>query len=267
MQIVSWNINGIKNIAREGFPEWLKKTSPDILCLQETHFGQDELSNDLRMQWPYRSYWDYEKENFSGVAVYTKLNLVPKKVHHTVGLPWFDKEGKIIVLEYDRFSIVNVRMPHGWRGKGTLEEKVAALKEFLGYAEYLKDKPVIICGGFNVAQKSIDVTKPKEHDWRATFTNIERVFMKKLVSMGFVDTFRMFSPNEINYTSWKSEEHRERNVGHRIDCIFVSRSLVPHVKKGFIATHTHGSDHCPVVVELNDILVSKTSSNYLQARQ
>lgn len=248
MRILSWNVDGMKRVAREGFLDWLNRESPDILCLQETHIPKEGLSREFREPWPYRSYWDFEPTNFSGVAVYTKLR--PNKVYYDVGLPWFDKEGKIMVLEFDNFTLVNVRFPHGWRGRGTLEEKLRACNEFVEYARSLRNRPVVICGTLNIARSSLDLHDPADNYNKATFTTMERDYLNDLLGMGFVDTYRMFNPDVRQYTSWADENKLERNVGHRIDYVLVSNGIIRTVKDSFICSDVHASDHCPVGVEM-----------------
>jgi len=256
----------MKPIVRKGFTHWLKKESPDILCLQETHLSHDQVSTELKAPYPYKSYWDFEEDtDFSGVAIYTKFK--PRKIHYDVGLPWFDEEGKIMVLEFDNFSLVNVRMPHGGKARGTMEMKLNSLREFLGYADYIKDFPVIICGTFNVAHRNIDMSKPKEYEFRPTFTLKEKGYMNDLLNKGFIDTFRLFNQETGQYTYWRSERDREKNLGKRIDYIFVTKNIIRTVKQAFILPRVHGSDHCPVGIELENLAEPKISLSYSRARR
>ena len=115
-----------------------------------------------------------------------------------------------------------------------------------------KDKPVIVCGDMNVAHEEIDLKNPKTNRKNAGFSDEERGKMTELLSAGFTDTFRHFYPElEGAYSWWSYRFHaREKNAGWRIDYFLVSSRFVDRVKSASILSDVFGSDHCPVMIEI-----------------
>ncbi|MCF8316555.1 MAG: exodeoxyribonuclease III [Ignavibacteriales bacterium] len=252
MKIVSWNVNGIRAIAKKGFFEWFEKTDPDILCLQETKASPDQLQEELRNIAGYHSYFSSSiiKKGYSGVAIYSKKK--PLSVNYGFGIPRFDDEGRIISAEFDDFTLINIYYPNG-KMDGRLQYKMEFYDAFLDFAGALKNegKNLVICGDFNTAHKEIDLDRPKENVGVSGFLPEERAWMDKFVSAGYTDTFRMFNNEGKNYTWWHLVTRaRERNVGWRIDYFFVNDGFIPNVKAAYILPEVMGSDHCPVGVEI-----------------
>lgn len=252
MKIVSWNVNGIRAIAKKGFFEWFEKTDPDILCLQETKASPDQLHEELRNIAGYHSYFSSSiiKKGYSGVAIYSKKK--PLSVNYGFGIPRFDDEGRIISAEFDDFTLINIYYPNG-KMDGRLQYKMEFYDAFLDFAGALKNegKNLVICGDFNTAHKEIDLDRPKENVDVSGFLPEERAWMDKFVSAGYTDTFRMFNNEGKNYTWWHLVTRaRERNVGWRIDYFFVNDGFIPKVKAAYILPEVMGSDHCPVGVEI-----------------
>jgi exodeoxyribonuclease-3 len=115
-----------------------------------------------------------------------------------------------------------------------------------------KNKPVIVCGDLNVAHEEIDLARPKDNVGVHGFTKEEREGFTNFVTNGFIDTFRLHHPDEPNHYTWWSawSNARARNVGWRIDYVFVSEKLKDLVKKAEIHPQILGSDHCPVSVDI-----------------
>jgi exodeoxyribonuclease-3 len=249
MRILSWNVNGIRALDKKGFLEWLQKDSPDILCVQETKISGD-VPQELKNLLSYYSYWNCaEKKGYSGVAIYTKLK--PLKVAYGLGISKFDNEGKAIVAEYPDFVLIAVYFPHGGRQKEKLQYKLEAYGAFLKYIEKIK-KPSVVCGDFNIAHKEVDLARPEQNKSNIMFTKEEREMIDRIIEKGFVDSFRVFHGEGKKYTWWPfAYNSHKRNIGWRIDYIFVSDSLIPKVKDAFIFKEVAGSDHCPVGIELD----------------
>jgi exodeoxyribonuclease-3 len=248
-RILSWNVNGIRAALRKGFLEWLRRESPDILCIQETKAWPDQLDEQQRDPEGYHSYWDYttEAKGYSGVATFTKVE--PVDARRGFGVGRFDTEARVVVTEYTDFTLFNVYFPNGKKNAERLQYKLAFYDAFLEPIDNLRaqGKKLIICGDYNTAHKEIDIARPKENEKVSGFLPIEREWMDKLVSHGFVDTFRHFHDEPDQYTWWDLKTRaRERNVGWRIDYFFVSDNLLPAVKDAFIMPDVMGSDHCPI---------------------
>ena len=244
MKIISWNVNGLRSVVRKGFLEWINTEKPDIVCLQETKAQETDLGWDLKQVGNYNSHFNSaEKKGYSGVAVYTLEK--PISVKHKLGHKRFDKEGRILKLEFPKFILVNVYIPHGGRGKENLEYKLEVYTRLTKYLEKLKAKKLIIAGDFNIAHSEIDLARPKNNKNNIMFTPEERSRIDSFLKLGFSDTFRGFNKKRGNYTWWPYFANaRERNLGWRIDYIFTSEGIKP--KNAFILDKVYGSDHCPI---------------------
>ena len=248
IRILSWNVNGIRAVYKKGFLDWFNKEQPDILCIQETKARSEQLPDDLLNVPGYKSYFCWgERKGYSGVAVYTKEE--PLSVKKGFGKEKFDNEGRILILEYKDFYLLNIYFPNGKAREERLQYKMDFYDCFYDYVNKLKKKGnnVIICGDVNTAHKEIDIARPKENSKISGFLPEEREWMDKFFESGFVDTFRMFNSDPDNYTWWDMVTRaRERNVGWRIDYFFVSDNMRDKVKDAFIMPDVLGSDHCPI---------------------
>lgn len=253
MKILSWNVNGIRAIHKKGFVEWLLKENPDILCLQESKASPEQLPDELLNVNGYKSFFSSSivKKGYSGVAIYSKQE--PIKVEHGFGIPKFDDEGRIIIADYKKFVLMNIYYPNGKASEERLKYKMDFYDAFLDHAEKLKSggKKLVICGDINTAHKEIDIARPKENENISGFLKIERDWMDKFISHGYIDTFRMFNQEPEQYTWWDLVTRaRERNVGWRIDYFFISENFKKNVKDAFILPDVMGSDHCPIGIEI-----------------
>ena len=262
MRIISWNINGIRAVHKKGlFVPFIEKYKPDVLCLQETKAEQHQSEVDLPQ---YEEYWNSAmRKGYSGTAIFTKkkplsvvLNFpesILKKYSLTDKYGNPNMEGRVTVAEFKDFYIVTVYTPNA---KDDLTRISLRHKEWdpavLEYMRLLeKKKPVVFCGDLNVAYTPDDLARPKENIGKKGFTAEEREGIDRVVKAGFVDTFRLFTQGNGHYTWWSHfDKARARNVGWRIDYIFVSGKLKSKVGKAVIHPDVVGSDHCPVEVEI-----------------
>ena len=252
-RILSWNVNGIRALAKKGFVDWVARELPDILCVQETKIVVEQLTPGLTDVAGYQSHWHgaQAKKGYSGVAVYTRED--PVRVEKSLGVKRFDAEGRFLRLDFPDFTLMNVYFPNGKKNEERLQFKMDFYDTFLEYAEELrKVQPrLIFVGDVNTAHEEIDLARPKENATVSGFLPIEREWIDKAITLGYVDTFRHFHPNEIEYSWWDLKSRaRSRNVGWRIDYVFVTREMLPAVKSAFIRGDVMGSDHCPVGIEL-----------------
>lgn len=255
IKILSWNVNGLRSVAKKGFFEFIEKYSPDILCIQETKAREEDIPKELKEISDYYSYFSSpERKGYSGVGVYTKEN--PISVNTNLGISKFDSEGRVLILEYSNFILFNVYFPNGKMSSERLKYKMDFYKMFLDHVKNLlnQDKRLVICGDLNTAHKEIDIARPKENEKISGFLPEERAWMDIFIKTGFIDTFRHFNKNPANYSWWDyKSKARERNVGWRIDYFFISNSLNGILKSAFILNDVFGSDHCPVGIELSNI--------------
>ena len=223
---------------------------PDILCLQETKVMPEQLPEELVSPNGYRSYFHYptHKKGYSGVAIYSKEE--PKNVSRDMKVKKLDEEGRLIMAEYKDFILINAYFPNGGGAPERLRYKLDFYDYFLNFINKLHEKQpnIIFCGDVNVAHKPVDLARPKENETHVGFLPIERAWMDKLVSHGWVDVFRHFYPDKKDiYTYWDTKTFaRERNVGWRIDYFFTSPEMLKKVRSIDIMDNVYGSDHCPV---------------------
>jgi len=249
VKLVSWNVNGLRSVLRKNFLDYLAEEEPDILCLQETKAGPD----DVEQLWPvsYTTYWNVaQKKGYAGTAIFTKTR--PLNVTCGIACAEHDCEGRLLSAEYTDFFLVNVYVPNSKRDLSRLSYRQLWDRDFLSFLRKLeRRKPVIFCGDLNVAHTEIDLANPKANEGNHGFTPEERAGFSELVEKGFVDTFREFEKGGGHYTWWSPMAGvRSRNIGWRIDYFLLSRALRPRLKSGFIRCDVLGSDHCPVGIEI-----------------
>lgn len=253
-KIISWNVNGLRAVHRKGNIQEVFQMKPDILCLQETKSTPEQLHEELSTPKGYHSYFHFptEKKGYSGVAIYSKEK--PIKVSRDIGIKKLDQEGRLIMAEYKDFILINAYFPNGGGALERLTYKLDFYDSFLDFINKLHKKQpnIIFCGDVNVAHKPIDLARPKENETHVGFLPIERAWMDKVISQGWVDIFRHFYPNKPEvYTYWDIKTFaRERNVGWRIDYFFSSKEMLKKVKSIEILDNILGSDHCPVQLTL-----------------
>lgn len=264
MKLISWNVNGIRSIHNKGlFAPFIEKEKPDIICLQETKAEEHQSAIDLP---DYEEYWNSaKKKGYSGTAIFTKA----KPISIILGLPEEilkkykmaddgygdpNTEGRVISEEFKDFFVVNVYTPNS---KPDLSRLALRYKQwdpaFLAYCKQLeKEKPVIICGDLNVAHTEEDLANPKANEGEHGFTKEERAGIDAIMAKGFVDSFRNFTKGGGHYTWWSHFANaRARNVGWRLDYIFVSSVLVKRMESAYILPEVLGSDHCPIGVVID----------------
>ena len=242
-----WNVNGIRAVEKKGFTDIVTDLGPDILAIQETKAQPDQLSEDLKNIDGYQSYWhSAEKKGYSGVAVYSRIK--PLNVLYGLGKEEFDKEGRVLTLEFDDFFLVNIYFPNAGHGLKRLDFKLDFNRVLHDFVQHLSArKSAVICGDYNVAHKEIDLKNPKSNEQNAGFTPEERAWMDSFLNGDFVDTFRMFNQEPGNYTWWSYRFNaRARDIGWRIDYFCVDKKSKGRVIDATILKDVMGSDHCPV---------------------
>jgi exodeoxyribonuclease-3 len=249
MKIISWNVNGIRAVMTKGFPDFVKKYNPDILCLQETKAHPDQV-DELLHDYEHHFWNSADKKGYSGTAIFSKIK--PLNVSYGGGIDVGDSEGRIVTAEFDEFFLVNVYTPNAKRGLARLDYRQEWDKLFYAYLKELeKSKPVITCGDLNVAHTEIDLARPKNNTKNAGFTQEERSGFQRYLDGGFLDTFRMFNQDPENYTWWSYMFNaRAKNLGWRIDYFLASEKLKNNIISAEILNEVMGSDHCPVTLNL-----------------
>jgi exodeoxyribonuclease-3 len=252
IRIISWNVNGLRAVHKKGFLDWFTSEQPAIMCVQETKVSPDQIPEELRVVKGYDVYYaTADRKGYSGVGLFTKPK--PRRVEQGLGIRKFDVEGRVIIADYESFILFNVYFPNGKISKDRLKYKLAFYDEFLSYIDRLlrRGKKLIICGDVNTAHKEIDLSRPKENAKISGFLPEERLWIDRLLDHGFIDTFRVFNKQAGQYSWWDVKTRaRQRNVGWRIDCFYVTENLIKNLKAAFILSDVMGSDHCPIGIDI-----------------
>jgi len=255
MNIISWNVNGIRAVLKKGFIEWLEKESPDILCLQETKISLDQLEDNLKAPLNYKTIFNSaDKRGYSGTAVFYKNEPLSTRTgfEHEI----LNSEGRIIEIEYEKFILFNIYFPNGQKDDERLNYKLKFYDEFLKYMldqRKTKNKGIIAVGDYNTAHTEIDLKNPKENENYSGFLPVERKWIDKYIESGFTDIFRKLHPDEKDQYTWWTYRFgaRDRNIGWRIDYFMVTDEILPMVKDCGILNTITGSDHCPIYLKLD----------------
>lgn len=253
MKLVSWNVNGLRACVKKGFLDYFQEVNADIFCVQETKLQEGQIALELE---GYHQFWNYaEKKGYSGTAVFTKAK--PLSVKYGFEAEDSEPEGRMITLEYEKFFLVNVYTPNSQRDLARLSYRLEWEEQIRAYLIELDQiKPVVLCGDLNVAHQEIDLKNPKTNVGNSGFTEQERGKMTELLSSGFIDSFRHFYPEKEGAYSWWSymNKVRERNIGWRIDYFIASEKLREMLVDAQIHADIMGSDHCPVLLELEIVI-------------
>lgn len=249
MRFVTWNVNGFRAVLRKGFEDFFKEIDADIFCIQETKMQPDQA--DFAPEGYYCYFNSAEKKGYSGTAIFTKRE--PIAVTFGINGEHTD-EGRVITLEYDNFFMVNCYVPNAQDGLARIDYRMKFEDDLRAYfAELDSRKPVVYCGDLNVAHQEIDLKKPKPNRGKAGFSDEERGKLTELLEAGFTDAFRYLYPDITGVYSWWSYRFNARanNAGWRIDYFLVSDRLKDRIKEIKILTDVMGSDHCPVMMDLD----------------
>lgn len=254
MKLISWNVNGIRAVAKKGLAAFLLAEKPDILCVQEVKISD---SARAETEFDFANYTEYfnsaKRPGYSGTAILVKEGFKDFiEVKNGLGISKFDDEGRVQVVELKKYYLVNIYFPNSNSELSRLDYKLEFNNELLKHLKKLeKTKPVVVTGDYNVAHEEIDLARPKENVGSAGFTPQERAWMTKFINSGFIDSFRYLNGDKIQYSWWSYRGGaRERNVGWRIDYFCVSDKLKKHLKKAYILDKITGSDHAPVGLEI-----------------
>ena len=249
MKFVSWNVNGFRACLEKGFEEFFNSADADFFSIQESKMqpGQAEFNP----QGYYQYWYSADKKGYSGTAVFAKKE--PISVRYGIGVDEHDHEGRAITLEYDNFYLLNVYTPNAQRELARLDYRMQWEDALRSYIEKLDAvKPVIYCGDLNCAHNEIDLKNPKTNRRSAGFSDEERAKFTQLLDSGFVDTFRYLYPDKVQYSWWSyMRQARAKDIGWRIDYFVVSDRVKDKVRDSIILGEIMGSDHCPVVLEID----------------
>ncbi|MEN9292137.1 MAG: hypothetical protein RLZZ357_1981 [Bacteroidota bacterium] len=252
MNIISFNVNGIRAVVGKTFITDMQALNPDIICLQETKATPEQVQDAVSSLKGYHVFASSaERKGYSGTAILSKE--MPLNVTYGIGIAEHDNEGRVICAEYDNFFLITVYVPNSGSELLRLAYRQTWDAAFLSYLKNLEQqKPVLVCGDFNVAHQAIDLARPKEnYNKAAGYMQEEIDGMNAYVGAGLIDTYRTLNPDTVKYSWWSYRAGaRQKNVGWRIDYFLASAALQPAIKEAYILNDILGSDHCPVGVAL-----------------
>jgi exodeoxyribonuclease-3 len=251
--VFSYNVNGIRSALNKGFDYWLAQTQPDVICLQEIKASIQQINTSIFDRAGYRHYWfPAQKAGYSGVAILCKEK--PDNVVFGMDIEKYDFEGRLLRADFGDVTVISLYLPSGTSGEVRQSFKMEFLVDLLQWLENLrKERPnLIISGDFNIAHKEIDINNPKRHQKTSGFLPEERAWIDKCLSIGYLDTFRMFNdkPNMYSWWSYRGQS-RTKDLGWRIDYNLVSNALKDRIKDATIVQTAVHSDHCPVAVTVD----------------
>ncbi|MBE50392.1 MAG: exodeoxyribonuclease III [Flavobacteriales bacterium] len=253
--IISYNINGIRAALKKDFANWLSIVNADIICLQEIKANRDQFDELVFSNLGYNLYCNSaEKKGYSGVAILAKKK--PKHIEYGCGIDEIDCEGRIIRVDFEKFSVMSVYFPSGSSGETRQQFKMYFLSEFGKYIMKLKKQlpNLVISGDYNICHKSIDIHNPLRNKNTSGFLPEERLWVDGFLDLGFTDSFRKLNSNPNMYTWWSYRANsRSKNLGWRIDYHMISKTLENNLYRSEILSETYHSDHCPILLELNHI--------------
>ena len=253
MQIITYNVNGIRAAAQKGLAEWLGQNNFDIVCLQESKAMPDQVDMSDFEKLGYHHYWhSAEKKGYSGVVTLCKEK--PTLVKEGCGLEKYDQEGRILRTDFGDWTLLNCYFPSGTTGDTRQDFKMDFLADFQTWVDELrKERPqLIIVGDYNIANHPIDIHNPVSNKKSSGFLPDERAWLTSWFENGFTDAFRTLHPEAQEYSWWSYRANaRANNKGWRIDYQSISNNLADKIKTAHHLPDAMHSDHCPVLVEID----------------
>ena len=254
MNIISYNVNGIRAALNKGFIEWLQAANPDVICLQETKAMKEQLDLSVfeKAGYPYQYWYSAQKKGYSGVAILSKIE--PDQVTYGTGIDYMDNEGRNIRVDINGISVMSMYLPSGSNIE-RVDFKFQYMKDIQKYVNELKESHpnLIVCGDYNICHEAIDIHDPVRNKNVSGFLPEEREWIGNFIKSGFIDSFRHFNKEPHNYSWWSYRANsRAKNKGWRLDYAMVSKSLQENLKRGVILSEAKHSDHCPILVEIEN---------------
>lgn len=247
-KIVSYNVNGLRSAMQKGLHQYLKAENFDIVCFQETKVDQTLADPDLFKDLGYTSYWHCaEKKGYSGVMVLAKEQA--DQFITGCGMEEYDKEGRIIRLDFGEWTIVNCYFPSGSISEERHSFKMKFLQKFYPWVLELlsKRKKLILVGDYNIVHKDLDIHNPERKDNPSGFRPEERAWLDQWFKDNFDDAFRCIHPNEKAFSWWSYRAGSYgKDKGWRIDYQSISKPFGHLVKDFKHHREIRFSDHCPI---------------------
>jgi len=251
MKLVSWNVNGIRAAAEKGLFTWLESSGADVVCLQETKAWAEQLDETFTARPGWKVWWaEAEKKGYSGVAMYSRHE--PLAVSK-LGVAEYDAEGRFLALDFGRWIFAGGYFPNSQDAGARIDYKIGYCRAVAEWAarQQAAGKEIILCGDYNIAHQPIDLARPKQNEGNPGYLPQEREWMSGFLGSGWIDTFRFLYPDTVAYSWWSYRfQAKAKNIGWRIDYHCTTPGLKDKIRGASILPEVEGSDHVPVVVDL-----------------
>jgi exodeoxyribonuclease-3 len=247
LKIVSINVNGIRSALRKGFAEKMKEIDPDVICIQETKAQIAKLKpSEFSIDGYHFISTCAEKPGYSGVGIYSKQK--PSHIETSIGLPWADAEGRLIQCQIHGTTIASIYLPSGTSGPHRQKLKYDMMTHFEKILQSNLSKPIIYCGDFNIAHTSLDIKRDKANENNSGYLPEERNWIRSILNLGYIDTFRELHPTKEQYTWWTYRAGaRQKNIGWRIDYQLASPCIKDKLIDAYVISEPVLSDHAILV--------------------
>jgi exodeoxyribonuclease III len=253
LNIISYNVNGIRSAINKGFWDWVEAGQYDIVCVQETKAMPSDVGTFDLERLGYHAHWhSAEKKGYSGVATFSRK--APDRVIIGCGIPHYDNEGRILRTDFGDWTLLNCYFPSGTTGDERQAFKMEFLRDFYTWVQQLRlERPnLIVVGDYNIAHTTQDIHDPKGNKNSSGFLPEEREWMSQWLATGFTDAFRYKHPDVQQYTWWTFRAGaRANNKGWRIDYQSVTDSMRDKIVDVQLLNDVVHSDHCPVWMKIN----------------
>ena len=251
MNIISWNVNGLRAVAGKGLHEIVRGLNPDVMGFQEIKCTVEQAKEVLDGLGYHVVAHEADKKGYSGTAIISKIK--PISVSYGMGVEEHEGEGRVITAEFQDLYVVTTYVPNSKGDLSRIPQRARWDRDLAAYLQGLDaQKPVVLCGDLNVAHQPIDLSHPQPNYNRTPgYTQSEIDGLQFLLDAGFVDSWREQNPGVVKYSWWSMRSGgRAKNIGWRLDYHLVSRRLMDRVASTEIHNEVYGSDHCPVSLRL-----------------
>lgn len=253
LKLASWNVNSLK-IRLEQVIAWLEETGVDVLALQETKLIDTNFPLEAFTSRNFHVVYTGQK-TYNGVAVISR-SPITECLTDVSG--YDDPQRRILAVTIGDVRLINLYVPNGSTpGSEKYAYKMLWLEKVTAFIQQqlMQYPKLAIVGDFNIAPEDRDVHDPVEWEGCILVSPPERQAFQEMLSLGFVDSFRLF-PQEDKLFSWWDYRAAgfRRGRGLRIDHVLLSKALANYCVSSNIDKNPRKSerpsDHAPVWVAL-----------------